>query len=430
MDRRNFLISSAAALSAGASAFGAASDALRVAVVGIGGRSRDHIAELIRQPNVEIVAICDPDDSHLARGQKQIAAADQKAPQNYRDVRKLLDDKSIDAITIAAPNHWHTLMTVWACQAGKDVYVEKPCSYNMFEARQIVAAARKYNRMVQQGSQIRSSAAVQEAVQKMNDGLIGDIYLARALCFKWRNTIGHAPVEAVPAGVDYDLWTGPSPQHQFTRNRIHYKWHWFWDTGNGEIGNQAIHELDVARWGLGVQYPVKISAVGGHFMFDDDQETPNVLNCAYEFEVNGKRRMMECEVRHWITNGEATVEDRGHNAIGNLFYGSKGYLAVDSYASYKSWLGREQTPGPERREGGDHFANWLDAVRTRKRETLHCEVEEGAISTTLVHLANISYRLGRTLNFDPASYCVTGDAEADKMFTRDYRKPFAVPEKV
>jgi predicted dehydrogenase len=430
MDRRNFLIGSAAALSAGASAFGAASDTVRVAVVGIGGRARDHIAELVRQPNVEIVAICDPDDSHLERGQKQIAAAGQKAPENYRDVRKLLEDKSIDAVTIAAPNHWHTLMTVWACQAGKDVYVEKPCSYNMFEARQIVAAARKYDRMVQQGSQIRSSVAVAEGIQKLNEGLIGDIYLARGLCLKWRNTIGRAPVEPVPAGVDYDLWTGPSPMHKFTRNRFHYNWHWFWDTGNGEIGNQAIHELDIARCGLGVRYPVKISAVGGHLMFDDDQETPNVLNCAYEFEVDGKRRMMECEVRHWMTNSEAGIEDRGHNSVGNVFYGSKGYLAVDSYASYKSWLGREQAPGPSRREGGDHFANWLDAVRTRKRETLHCEIEEGAISTTLVHLANISYRLGRTLHFDAATYCVTGDDEANRMFTRDYRKPFVVPEKV
>ncbi len=430
MDRRSFLVGGAAALRASASMFGAASDSVRVAVIGIGGRSRDHIAELIRQPNAEIVAICDPDDSHLDKGQKQIAAAGRKAPQNYRDIRKLLEEKSIDAITIASPNHWHALMTVWACQAGKDVYVEKPCSYNMFEAKQIVAAARKYNRMVQQGSQIRSSVAVQEAIQKMNEGLIGDVYLARGLCFKWRNTIGHTPVGPVPAGVDYDLWTGPSPLHQFTRNRFHYNWHWFWDTGNGEIGNQAIHELDIARWGLGVRYPVKISAVGGKFMFDDDQETPNLLNCAYEFDVNGKRRMMECEVRNWITNAEAGIEDRSHNSVGNVFYGSKGYLAVDTYASYKSWLGPEQTPGPARREGGDHFANWLDAVRTRKRETLHCEVEEGAISTALVHLANISYRVGRTLHFDATSYSVIGDTEANQMFPRAYRPPYVVPEKV
>jgi len=430
MDRRNFLMSSAAALSASASVFGAAGDALRIGVVGIGGRARDHIASLIKLPNVEIVALCDPDDSHLEKGQKQIAAADQKAPQNYRDIRKLLEDKSIDAITIASPNHWHTLMTVWACQAGKDVYVEKPCSHNMFEAAQIVAAARRYQRIVQQGSQIRSSVAVQEAVQKMNDGLIGDVYLARALCFKWRDTIGRAPVEPVPAGVDYDLWTGPAPWHEFTKNRFHYNWHWFWDTGNGDMGNQGIHELDIARWGLGVRYPVKVSAVGGHFMFDDDQETPNTLNVAFEFNVNGKRRMMEFELRHWMTNGEATIEERSRNAIGNLFYGSKGYLAVDSYSSYKSWLGREQAPGPARSEGGDHFANWLDAVRTRKRETLHAEIEEGAISTTLVHLANISYRLGRSLRFDATSYSVTGDAEANQMFSRSYRKPFVVPETV
>jgi predicted dehydrogenase len=430
MDRRNFLIGSAAALGAGSSVFGVPSDTVRVAVAGIGGRARDHIASLMRLPNVEIVALCDPDDLHLANGQRQVAEAGRQAPRDYRDIRKLLEDKSIDAVTIASPNHWHALMTVWACQAGKDVYVEKPCTHNMFETRQVVAAARRYRRIVQQGSQIRSSVAVREAIQKMNGGLIGDVYLARGLCFKWRDTIGRTPVSPVPDGVDYDLWTGPAPKREFTRNRFHYNWHWFWDTGGGELGNQAIHELDVARWGLGVRYPVKVSAVGGHFVFDDDQETPNVLNCAFEFEESGQRRMMELDVRHWMTNGEAGIEDRGHNGIGNLFYGSKGYLAVDSYSSYKSWLGREQSPGPARQEGGDHFANWLDAVRTRNRETLHAEIEEGAISTALLHLANISYRVGRTLHFDAASYSVVGDAEANGLFTREYRPPFVVPEKV
>jgi predicted dehydrogenase len=430
MDRRNFLMSGAAALGATSSVFGAASDTVRVAVVGVGGRGRDHIAGMLQQPNVEIAALCDPDDSHLDKGQKQVAAAGRKAPQNYRDIRQLLEDKSIDAITIASPNHWHALMTVWACQAGKDVYVEKPCTHNMFETRQVVAAARRYNRMVQQGSQIRSSVAVREAVQKMNEGLIGDVYLARGVCFRWRDTIGRAPVSPVPAGVDYDLWTGPAALREFTRNRFHYNWHYSWNTGNGEIGNQGIHELDVARWGLGVRYPVKVSAVGGHFMFDDDSETPNVLNCAFEFEVNGQRRMLEFEARHWMTNGEAAIEDRQHNAIGNLFYGSKGYLAVDSYTSYKSWMGREQEPGPARQTGGDHYANWIEAIRTRQRETLHAEIEEGAISTALVHLANISYRLGRTLHFDAASFSVVGDAEANRLFTREYRHPFVVPETV
>jgi predicted dehydrogenase len=437
MDRRNFLMSSAAALGAASSVFGAANDKVRIACIGFNGRGRDHIGGFNRLENVEIAALCDIDDAVIAKGLKQMEAAGKPKPQTYKDIRKLFENKDIDAVSIATPNHWHTLMAIWAMQAGKDVYVEKPCSHNMFEAKQIVAAARKHNRIVQHGSQIRSSKAVQEAVQKMREGLIGDVYLARGLCFKWRNTIGRTPTEPVPQGVDYDLWTGPAPKREFSRNRFHYNWHWFWDTGNGDLGNQGIHEVDVARWGLGVKYPVKVSAIGGHFMFDDDQETPNTLNCAFEFNLNGKRKMMEFEVRHWMSNGEASVRERGNNAIGNLFYGSKGYLAVDSYSSYKTWLGEPQgrsgwveKPGPENKAAGDHYLNFIDAVRSRDRASLNAEIEEGALSTTLVHLANISYRLGRSLHFDEATYAVKGDPEANRMFTRDYRKPFVVPEKV
>jgi predicted dehydrogenase len=464
MDRRNFLVSSAAALGAASNVFASPNDTVRIACIGIGGRGPSHISGYSRLPNVEVAAICDIDDAHIAKGLTQIERLGKPKPQTYKDIRKLLEDKTIDAISISSPNHWHTLMTIWACQAGKDVYVEKPCSHNIFEARQIVAAARKYNRMVQQGSQIRSSAAVQEAVTKMREGLIGDVYMARGLCFKWRDTIGHASPEPVPAGVDYDLWTGPSPMHQFTKNRFHYNWHWFWDTGNGDLGNQGIHEMDVARWGLGVKYPVKVSAIGGHFMFDDDQETPNTLNCAFEFNDGGKRKMLEFEVRHWMSNHEATVGDSSYlgtaargraaageepaadgpaparragaaprinaDSIGNLFYGSKGYLSVDSYSSYHSWLGKEQAPGPANNKGGDHFLNFIDAVKSRKREDLHAEIEEGAASTILVHLANISYKVGRTLHFDESTMTCTGDAEANKLLTRAYRKPFVVPEKV
>jgi predicted dehydrogenase len=438
MDRRSFLMSSTAALAASSSAFSAASDRVRVACIGIGGRSKDHIKSYSNLANVEIAAICDVDDSHIANGLKQIEGLGKPKPQTYKDIRKLLENKDIDAISISSPNHWHTLMTVWGCQAGKDVYVEKPCSHNMFEAKQIIAAARKYNRMVQQGSQIRSAKAPQEAVAKMREGLIGDVYLSRGICFKWRDTIGRTPTGPVPAGVDYDLWTGPAPKREFSKNRFHYTWHWFWDTGNGDLGNQGIHEVDVARWGLGVRYPTKVSAIGGHFMFDDDQETPNTLNCAFEFNDNGKRKMMEFEVRHWMSNGESSIRERGNNAIGNEFYGSKGYLAIDSYSSYKSWLGERpekgagytEKPGPELKAGGDHFLNFIEAVRSRDRKHLNAEIEEGAISTTLVHLANISYRLGRTLNFDEATYSIKGDPEATKMFTRDYRAPFVVPEKV
>ena len=455
MDRRHFLVSSAAALGAASNVFSSPSDTVRIGVVGIGGRGPSHLGGYSKLPNVEVVAICDIDDSHIAKGLKQLDGLGKPKPQTYKDIRKLLEDKNIDAISIASPNHWHTLMTIWACQAGKDVFVEKPCSHNIFEAKQIVAAARKYNRMVQQGSQIRSSVAVQEAVNKMREGLIGDVYMARGLCFKWRDTIGHALPEPVPAGVDYDLWTGPSPMHQFTKNRFHYTWHWFWDTGNGDLGNQGIHEMDVARWGLGVKFPVKVSAIGGHFMFDDDQETPNTLNCAFEFNAGGKRKMLEFEVRHWMSNHEASVGDRNYlgeapaadgpapaarkgggapkvnsDSIGNIFYGSKGYLAVPSYSSYQSWLGKEQTPGPSNNKGGDHFLNFIEAVRSRKREGLNAEIEEGAASTVLVHLANISYRVGRTIHFDENTMTCTGDAEANKMLTRAYRKPFVVPEKV
>jgi predicted dehydrogenase len=433
MERRYFLTTAAAAAAsvAGKRLTAAPSDTVRVACVGLRGRGKDHIRGYSNLPGVEIVAMCDVDESVLNERAAGLEKTGKKKPQTYTDLRKLLENKDIDAISIATPNHWHALQTIWACQAGKDVYVEKPCTHNIFEAKQIVAAARKYNRMVQQGSQSRSSVALKEAVQKMREGELGDVYMARGLCFKWRDTIKRTPVEPVPAGVHYDLWLGPAPNHAFTRNRFHYNWHWFWDYGNGDLGNQGIHEVDIARWGLGVKYPVKASAIGGHFMFDDDQETPNTLNCAFEFNENGKRRMMEFEVRHWISNHEAGIGSNDKvNTIGNEFYGSKGYMAIDGYTSYKTWLGKEQTPGPENKKGGDHFLNFIEAVRSRDRNHLNAEVEEGAASTVLVHLANISYRVGRTVHFDPETMTIKDDPEATKLMTRKYRAPFIVPEKV
>jgi predicted dehydrogenase len=386
--------------------------------------------------NVEIAALCDIDENILNERLQLAEKITKKRPASYVDIRKLLEDKSIDAISIATPNHSHTLQAIWAMQAGKDVYVEKPCSYNMFEAKQIAAARKKYNRIVQHGANSRSGAAVQEAVKQMRAGLIGDVYLARALCFKWRDTIGHAPVEPVPAGVHYDMWIGPAPVRPFTKNRFHYNWHWIWDFGNGDLGNQGIHEMDNARWGLDVTYPTKVTAMGGHFMFDDDQETPNTLTVLFEFEggPGGKKKMMEFAVRHWITNHEAGINDtpgkKDRNTIGNLWYGSKGYVAVEGYNKYYSFLGPEQEPGPSMAQGGNNWANFIDAVRSHKYEDLNAPIEDGAISTTLVHLANISYRLGRSIKFDAASYSCPGDSEATKMFTRNYRKPFVVPEKV
>ena len=269
----------------------------------------------------------------------------------------------------------------------------------------------------------------------MRDGLIGDVYMARGLCFKWRDTIGRTPVEPVPAGVHYDLWLGPAPEHAFTANRFHYNWHWFWDYGNGDLGNQGIHEVDIARWGLGVKYPTKVSAIGGHFMFDDDQETPNTLTCAFEFDDDGKKKMMVFEVRHWMSNHEAGIGEHGKkkdpNTIGNLFYGSKGYLAIDGYTEYQTWLGKEQEPGPDGRSRAATTSRTSSPpCAAGSAADLNAPIEEGAISTTLVHLANISYRLGRTCISIAETYSCTGDDEATRMFTRNYRAPFIVPENV
>ena len=437
VNRRRFVMSSVAAGTAalGSSSRASANDTVRVACVGVRGQGRTHIGRYSRMANVEIAAICDVDESILNARVADVEKTGRKRPDAYTDLRKLLEDKSIDAISIATPNHNHTLQAIWACQAGKDVYVEKPCSHDMFEARQIVAAARKYGRMVQHGTNCRSGIA-REAVRKLREGVIGDVYMARGLCFKWRDTIGRKPAEPVPPGVHYDLWLGPAPQHEFTQNRFHYNWHWFWDYGNGDLGNQGIHQIDVARWGLEVRYPTKVSAIGGHFMFDDDQETPNALTATYEFDDGARKKIMTFEVRHWISNHEAGINETGAgkdvNTVGAVFYGSKGYLAVtdEDHGTYYSFLGKEQQPGPGGRELGDNWANFIEAVRSRKQSDLNAPIEEGAISTTLVHLANISYRLGRTLHFDADSYSCVGDAEANAMFRRKYRAPFVVPEKV
>jgi predicted dehydrogenase len=439
-----------------------ANDRVRVAIFGVRGRGWDHVEEYQKIPNVEVAGLCDVDENVSA---KRVADCEKKGwakPATCFDPRQVMDDKSIDAISIATPNHWHSLIAIWGCQAGKDVYVEKPCSHNGWEGRQLVEAAKKHNRIVQHGTQSRSSAGLREGVQKLNEGLIGEVYLSRGLCYKWRDTIGHASIAEVPAGVHYDLWTGPAPLKPFTKNRFHYNWHWIWDTGNGDIGNQGIHEMDIARWGLGVGFPNKVSAIGGHFVFDDDQQTPNTLNVACEFDMaDGKRKMLEFEVRHWITNHEAGIGE-GHfkgdipaaglaapktktgkpklgpdagdnNTIGNIFYGSKGVMAMDGYNGYRTWLGDNQEPGPSGKGKEAHFENFIEAVRSRKKEMLNAPIEEGHISCTIVHLANASYRLGRTLHFDPVGQMVIGDDEANLMLRdgdRGYRDPFVVPEQV
>ncbi|MGB8474253.1 MAG: Gfo/Idh/MocA family oxidoreductase [Candidatus Acidiferrum sp.] len=469
IERRDFLKATGKAITVGAAALAlggkilGANDRVRVAVCGVRGRGHDHIRGFAHVPGVELAALCDVDENVLNMRLGNVEQMGLPKPKPYGDVRKLLEDKDIDAISIATPNHWHSLIAIWACQAGKDVYVEKPCSHNTFEGRQLVRAVKKYNRICQHGSQSRSNPGMLEAIRHLSDGTIGDVYLARAICYKWRDTIGHALPEPVPAGVNYDLWTGPAPLKPFTRNRFHYNWHWIWDTGNGEAGNQAIHEIDIARWGLGVGFPVSVSAMGGHFMFEDDQQTPNVLNAVYYFDApGGKRKMMELEIRHWITNHEAEIgtgaygasavppagltphaskkpagkqpslgpKDAKTNTIGNIFYGSKGYLAIDGYDAYKTWLTDEVVPGPHGKADGDHFANFIDCVRRRRAEDIHAPIDQGHMSVTLVHLANASYRLGRTLNFDPATEQVLNDDEANTLLRGTYRAPYVVPEQI
>ncbi len=296
--RRAFLKTGAVAAAGLASASSAmkilgANDRIRVAVVGVRGRGWDHVKEFHPIPGVEIAYLCDVDENVLRQRVADAEKMDIPKPQTYMDIRKLLEDKNVDAVSIATPNHWHSLVGIWAAQAGKDIYIEKPCSHNWWEGRQLVRAVEKYKVICEHGSQCRSSAAIREAMDQMRSGLLGDVYMSRGLCYKWRDTIGHAAPEPVPAGVHYDLWTGPAPMKQFTKNRFHYNWHWIWDTGNGDLGNQGIHEVDLARWGLGVTLPTKVTALGGHFLFDDDQQTPNVITAAYEFKTAGAQNKID-----------------------------------------------------------------------------------------------------------------------------------------
>lgn len=399
-----------------------ANDRVRAAVLGVNGRGRSHIRGLEGVDNVEVVALCDPDQQVLDERAKEFEEAYGRKPHLEQDLRAIYDDQEIDVVSIATPNHWHSLATIWACQAGKDVYVEKPASHNVWEGRKMVEAAQKYNRIVQNGVQLRSSVALQEAVQHLRDGLIGDVYMARGLVFRWRGDIGDKGFEPTPDHVDYDLWLGPAQERPFTRNLVHYNWHWHWDFGNGDIGNQGIHETDMCLWGLGVGLPSQIQSMGGKFLWDDCKETPEVLSSTYYYPEQNK--MIEFEVRPWATNEEDGV------GVGNIFYGSEGYMLIRGYDTYETYFGRNREPGPKREEGGDHYANFIEAVRARDTSIQNGPVETAHTSSALAHLGNIAFRLGRRLEFDPSSERFVNDPEANAMLKRDYRAPYVVPERV
>jgi predicted dehydrogenase len=404
-----------------ANVFGS-NDKVRVAVLGVNGRGTTHIEGYMNLPDVEVACLCDPDLVILGQRAAEFEKKYGKKVNQQQDLRRVYEDKSIDAVSIATPNHWHALAAIWACQAGKDVYVEKPGSHNVFEGRKMVEAAAKYDRIVQHGVQLRSSVAVQEAIKHLRDGLIGNVYMARGLCYRWRDNIGDKGTEPVPEGLDYDLWTGPAAKQPFSRNIVHYNWHWTWNYGNGDVGNQGVHETDLCMWGLNVGLPEKITAAGGKFLFNDAKITPEVLSSTYYYPK--EKKIIEFEVRPWMTNDEKGV------TVGNIFYGSEGYLVVNGYDTYQSFLGKDYKPGPSRKEGGDHFLNFITAVRAHNKSLLNAPVETAHLSSALAHLGNIAYRTGRTLNFDPAKEKFINDDEANTLLTRPPRAPYVVPDKI
>ncbi|MCA9412658.1 MAG: Gfo/Idh/MocA family oxidoreductase [Candidatus Omnitrophica bacterium] len=427
------------ALKRSTASWAGANERIRVGIIGINGRGRKYHANRFpslpkgasgapqfpeeTHENVEVAVLCDVDTrtyEPCAKGLFDDRGL--KRPAFEQDFRKVLDDDSIDVVSIATTNHWHTPIAVMACQAGKDVYVEKPISHNVWEGRQLVEAAKKYNRVVQHGTQIRSSPGSQEAIQKLKEGVIGDVYMAKGLCYKTRNSIGHTPEKPAPPEVDYDMWLGPAPKRPFSENRFHYNWHWHWDYGNGDIGNQGVHQMDVARWGLGVGLPPQINAQGGHFSYDDDQETPNTLVATFTYPDAGKRGLLLVfEVRHMHTYPELGV------TIGNIFFGSEGYMILDSYTGYKTFL-KNGEEGPSRYEDKSHVDNFIEAVRARKPEMVNAPPEEGHISASMCHLANISYRLGRSVEFDPDTERCKRDDEANAMLKPNYREPYTIPK--
>ncbi|HYZ83728.1 MAG TPA: Gfo/Idh/MocA family oxidoreductase [Bryobacteraceae bacterium] len=433
LSRRSFSLAMYGAVAAAPQVLGA-NDRIHVGIVGLGGRGKDHVDFLLPMANCRVAALCDVDSARLEREETRVGNETGTKPAAYRDMRQIFDDKEIDAVTLVTPNHWHALATIWACQAGKDVYSEKPACHNIFEGRRMVDAARKYKRVVQIGHQSRSVGHKREAIALLNDGIIGKVYMAKGLCFKRRLSIGRKPDGPVPPGVDFDKWLGPAPMRAFNPNRFHYNWHWFWDTGNGDIGNQGAHEMDIALWGLGGELPDNVVSTGGKYVYDDDQETPNTQLATYNY---GDREIV-FEVRGVITGGEAGMRPQGKetvNTIGNLFLGADGWMEVDA-KGYKVYKGEnhqlvKESGIHEKREHdtAPHFQNWLDACHSRRAEDLHCDVEVGVRAATLCHMANVSYRVGRSLKYDPKRHWFA-DADANRLATREYRKPYVVPEKV
>jgi predicted dehydrogenase len=449
-----------------------ANDTIRVAVAGIHGRGGAHIDGLSKVPSVQITHLIDPDSSLFDSRIKVVAGKfGGKEPTCVQDVRKVLDDKSIDAVTVATTNHWHSLITIWACQAGKDVYVEKPISHNVFEGRQCVEAARRFNRIVQHGTQSRSSDGKAREIAIVQSGKYGKLLVSKGYCCKPRWSIGFKPVEKPPASLDWDIWLGPAPKQDFHTNLVHYNWHWFWDTGNGDIGNQGVHEIDIARWAIkGATLPTKVWSLGGRFLPDgpDQGQTPNMQLAVMEFgDV-----LLVFEVRGLVGKKE---NPDFPNQVENEYYTTDGVIKGGKF--YKDGKGEgERIQGADdvRVAPGGAFGAFINAMRSRKPQDNNCDAEVAHYSAACCHLPNISYRLGgkvaynaaagapgknaqvkeafekirdnskavgvklgdgdftlgATLTFDPAREKFTGEGAeaANKLLTRPYRDPYIVPD--
>jgi predicted dehydrogenase len=431
MHRRDFIPVAAVSLSLGARRILGANDRVGVALVGLGGRGDEHLTEYLNMNDVQIAAICDVDATAVEKAQSRIVASGRPAARQFSDMRRVFDLAEVQAVSMATPNHWHALGAVWAMAAGKDVYCEKPASHDPAESRIMLEAARRHRRMLQIGTQSRSLPHKIEAVELLRSGIIGKVYAAKGIVYKRRKSIGHKPDSAVPKGVDWDAFLGPAPLRPFNELRFKYNWHWFWDTGNGDLGNQGVHQMDVARWGLGLPDHHgtlrSVSASGGKLVYEDDQETPNTVSATFEFAD----QWITFEVRGLVAERVGSIGSPRGNCIGNVFYGSDGFLELDD-VFYRVYQGDEHKVVKEGRDHtksdtAPHIQNFLDAVKSRDHKSLRADIAIGAASADLCHFANISYRAGRKLAWDPQRARWKGDEEANRLMGRQNRAPYVLP---